>query len=218
MQVYDTKYQTQEGGLNETTDNLTMMTNEVASKLSSLAQSIGQNADGTPKMTPEQVRAFADTLANGTTTMDTLYQLYGISDSWDTNVFKDICSIPVADPITPTKMTTLGNILYGKDAQGNPLYTDEQQAKAICSLNPIPPPTPDKGVQPPPPSLNQGYQKIIGDLQQAGSLITGRSKVLSMQLQMTSDCDAQAIKAWATMLQNLAQFILKGPIGNQKTG
>jgi len=216
MQVYDTKYQTQEGGLNETTDNLTMMTNEVASRLSSLAQSIGQTADGAPTMTPEQAKEFADTLANGSTVMNALYQLNGISGSWNTNVFKDICSIPIN---IDKEQITLGDVLFSKDAQGNPTYSYAEQAKALCSLNPTPPLVPPSGDPPKPPSsLNQGYQKIIGDMQQAGSLITGRSKVVSMQLQMTSDCDAQAIKAWATMLQNIAQFILKGPIAAQKTG
>jgi hypothetical protein len=229
MQVYDNQYQTEEGGLNETTDDLTTMTNDIATRLSTLAQSIGQNADGSPRMTQDQVKAFADTLADGSTLMDSMYQMNGIESSWDNNVFKDMCGIKI-DP-NSTKYPqgiTVGQLLFGNDPTTGKPFTPAQQAQYLCMLNPAPPstsfippgPTPPGPTPPgpPPASLNQGYQEIVGDLQQAGSLITGRSKVVSLELQQTSDCDSQDIKAWSTILQDLAQFVLKGPITGQKTG
>jgi len=240
MQVYDNQYQTQEGGLNETTDDLTQMTNDIATRLSTLAQHIGftgvDKTTGMPTgqmMTADEVKNFARTLANGSTSMDSLYQMAGISSQWDKDVFQDICGITLTDPINPKNgqptyedpkkpphfPKTVGQLLYGNAPDTGKPYTPDEKATYLCTLNMGPPPVSPTGETlpvNPPASLNQGYQEIIGNLQQAGSLITGRSKVVSLQLQQTSDCDSQDIKAWSTMLQDLAQFILKGPIAGQK--
>ena len=232
MQVYDTKYQTDEGGLNETTDDLTSMTNDIATRLSTLAQNIGfsgYTSDGKPsgpKMTPEEAQEFADTLANGSTMMDSLYQLNGISSTWDKNVFQDICGIALTNPKDTNVVafpvehfpSTVGQLLFGNAPDTGKPYSKEEKALYLCTMNLAPPINPAGGTPSiSPPSVNEGFQATIGDLQQAGSLITGRSKVVSLQLQQTSDCDSQDIKAWSTMLQDLAQFILKGPIAAQKT-
>jgi hypothetical protein len=230
--------------LNETTDDLTQMTNDIATRLSTLAQHIGFTGidakTGLPTgqmMTGDEAENFARTLADGSTSMDSMYQLNGISSQWNKDVFQDICGITLTDPInqaipkkpdgTPNYLyplahfpATVGQLLYGNAPDTGKPYTADEKATYLSTLNMAPPPVDPKGTgglpANPPASLNQGYQEIIGNLQQAGSLITGRSKVVSLQLQQTSDCDSQDIKAWSTMLQDLAQFILKGPIAGQK--
>lgn len=242
MQVYDNQYQSQESGLNETTDDLTNMTNEIATRLSTLAQNIGftgyDPVTGAPngqKMTGAEAEEFARTLSNGSVLMNSMYQLNGISSSWDNNVFKDICDIKLSDPCALDAQgrgmghpayplnhfpATVGQLLYGTAPDTGLPYTSDEKATFLSTMNLAPPPvpttTPPGYNYPTAPSLSQGYQQTVGDLQQAGSLITGRSKTVSLQLQQVSDCDSQDINAWAKMLQDLAQFIIKGPITAQK--
>jgi hypothetical protein len=240
MTSFDNQYQLSESGLNDTTDTLTNMTNSIATRLSTLAQDIGftgyDPVTGLPtgqKMTPEEAQEFADTLANGTGLMNGLFQLNGLSSEWNKNVFQDLCSTPLTNPTNPVKggacftgpfPKTVGELLFGVKADGSPMYTAEQKATYLSTLNMGPPPAnsgpfdPTKpGTPSEPPAESQGYQQLVGDLQQAGSFITGRSKVVTQELTQTTDLDSSALKAFSTMLQDLEQMILKGPIAGQKT-
>ncbi len=104
-------------------------------------------------MTPQQAQDFINTLLQGTTLMDTMYQLSGISNEWDQNVFQAISNISVS-PNTPSAKT-LGDYLF------NPSIPMAVKVKILCDLNPAP--GSPNGTTP-----NQGYQQIVSILQQGG--------------------------------------------------
>lgn len=181
MMAYDQTFQGQEGGLSDTTNYLTKVTNNYATPLLTDAQSIGS-------MTDDQAADFVETLYNGTNLVNLLPQTSTIAAQWQKNVFNTIYNLSV--PNTPAG-STLGTVMDAYLA--NPTAANKHQlALALDGLN-----QPAAGSTD--PSTRPGFQTVINALTQGGALVTGTSKTVDTQVSTVANVDDQVVKLGSSL-------------------
>lgn len=182
MMAYDQTFQGQEGGLANTTNLLTNVTNNYATPLLTDAQSIG------PNMTSDQAVDFVKTLYNGTNLINILPQTSTIAGQWQNNVFDAIYNLPVPSAPSPG---TLGSIMDAYLANPSSPGALDALTNALRGLD-----NPPAGSS---PSTRPNYQTVINALTQGGALVTGTSKIVSTQLSTVANVDDQVVKLGSSM-------------------
>ncbi len=183
MMLMDGDSQSQQGGLSNTTNLLSDMTNKFADSLLTTGQNIGQMSTG-------DAYKFVYQLLTSGAIMNSENQFGGnggIANSWMQNVINPIMSLTATAGSPPVTQTIGQWISSYLNASGPAQQTALQNlTDALNSLNTAP----SGGVPGPQP----GYQSIINALQSGSGLITGQSKTVSTQLSLVTNQDAQMIK------------------------
>jgi hypothetical protein len=182
MMMYDNDYQSQEGGLANTTNMLTGATNNYASPLLAAVQAFGTLPQG-PAGLP-QVLNFIHLLTSSTVLINMESQTQGFSSNWNSNVYNAIMNAQVSPGTGGTAPLSQFIDAYMKNPQSTGAQYD--LVAAFNSLNP-----PPSGTS---PSVNPGYQSVLSALQTGGGLITGTSKMVNTELTTVSNLDNQVIK------------------------
>jgi hypothetical protein len=201
MLVNDQQTQAQMGGLADTSNTMSNMTNNYATPLLVLAQQFGSfsTANGNA-----QAQQFIDLFFNATNMVNMQGQLSSLAGTWNTNVYNMMMNqnvtfipswelgsngqpLPGAQPIT----TTLGNVMTGGTYQGHTLtLTDATQA--FNSLQTMPNGSGGS-------TTNPALQGILNSLQQAGGLLTSTTQQLVTKVGTLSQIDSQYLKFGSTI-------------------
>ena len=180
MSTYDNDYQSQQGGLANTTNLLSDSTNNVANPLLTIAQSIGTMTD------PTQAAEFAKLIAGGAAIFGMAPQLSGngttVAQDWVNNVLTPIAKLGGMES-GQTIGQDIQDVLNGKAGASQLLMED------LNALNPQ-----DQQPQP-----NTGFQTIISAIQSGSGEITGTSKTVSTQLSLVTNQDTQVLKLGSSM-------------------
>jgi hypothetical protein len=174
MQAYDQQFQGTEGGLADTTNVLTSMTNNYATPLLSMLGSLGQ-------WSTSDAAKFINMFMNGTTLINGQQQTSsGLSGPWNNNVFNAIWNTPL--PASAGPYTTVGQALQDYSEGKLDLGTITGYFNTINYQDPTN------------PTPNVGYQAMISALQSGGALLTGTSKTISTELSTVANLDNEVIK------------------------
>jgi len=181
--LMDGDSQSQQGGLSNTTNLLSDMTDKFANSLLTTGQNIGQ-------LSTSDAYNFAFQLLAGTSIMNSESQFGGaggIASSWTNNVVNPILGLTAtagSPPVTQTIGQWISAYFTSSGAAQAPAL--QNLTDALNSLNTAP----SGGIPGPQP----GYQSIINALQSGSGLLTGQSKTVSTQLSLVTNQDAQMIK------------------------
>jgi len=182
MMMYDNDYQSQEGGLGNTTNLLTGMTNNYANQLLALANQFGTAGQGGAGINAQQAQDFVRYLESATAVMNSESQTSSIAGNWQTNVYNQIMNLQISTGGQGSPTQSLGSIIDNYLQSGDP----SSLVNALNSLNPAP-----NGSS---PNYNPGFQSMLSSLQTGGGLITGTSKMVNTELSTVSSLDSQVVK------------------------
>jgi hypothetical protein len=179
MMLFDGDSQSQQGGLSNTTNLLSDMTDKFANSLVSTGQSIG-----TWSVVGGQASKFLYLLLTSGVVMNSESQFGGsggAASDWTSNVLSPIVNQQVTLP--NGTVTTIGSLMSAYLNSSGSYQSLKDLTDGFNSLNS----GSNAGPQP-------GYQAIINALQSGSGLLTGQSKTVSTQLSLATNQDAQLIK------------------------
>ncbi len=185
--IMDGQFQGQQGGLANTTQIDTHLTNKYATPLTNLANLFG-NLSG--KSGYDNAQKFKNLFYEAEDEISSTDQARSFAGQWKSSVFDFIKDLSVTIKVDGKDVqASLGDIMSGATTKDGHKFDGNDLVNALNSFG-ANPPSPS-GDPSPVPTTGQG---IINAITQGGGLITGASKAINTQLSVVADTDNEVIK------------------------